>query len=188
MVPVPVPVSVGGGTGRRKAGKVASLPDVFRVLNDMKSDGLIEDYAIGGAMAVLFYAEPTRTYDLDVFVLLPSSEETIVVMTPIYAWLESRGFEPRAEHVIIHGVPVQLIPAYNDLVEAAVTEARVLDYDDVPVRVSPPEHLVAIAFQTGGGKRRERAFQLLETADIDRGKLDDLLDRHGIQPPWSGDA
>jgi Fe2+ or Zn2+ uptake regulation protein len=40
---------------------VASLASVFRVLNEMKSDGVIEDYAIGGAMAVLFYAEPTRT-------------------------------------------------------------------------------------------------------------------------------
>jgi hypothetical protein len=187
MVPVPAPVSVSGGTGQRKAGSVASLPDVFRVLNDMKSDGLIEDYAIGGAMAVLFYAEPTRTYDLDVFVLLPFSEETIVVLTPIYAWLESRGFEPRGEHVIIHGVPVQLIPAYNDLVEAAITEARVLDYDDVPVRVTPPEHLVAIAFQTGGRKRRERAFQLLETADIDRDLLDSLLSRYGIEESWRGD-
>jgi len=166
---------------------VASLPDVFRVLNNMKSDGVIEDYAIGGAMAVLFYAEPTRTYDLDVFVLLPRSEGTIVVLTPVYAWLEARGFEPRAEHVIIHGVPVQLIPAYNDLVEAAVTEARVLDYEDVSVQVTPPEHLIAIALQTGGGKRRERAFQLLETADIDRGVLDDLLSRFGVQPPWSGD-
>ncbi|MFV2074431.1 MAG: hypothetical protein ACC742_17545 [Thermoanaerobaculales bacterium] len=166
---------------------MASLPDVFRVLNDMKSDGIIEDYAVGGAMAVLFYAEPTRTYDLDVFVLLPQSDQTIVMLTPVYAWLQARGFEPRAEHVIIHGVPVQLIPAYNDLVEAAVTRARVLDYDDVAVRVTPPEHLIAIAFQTGGGKRRERAFQLLETADIDRDILDDLLRRFGIQAPWSGD-
>jgi hypothetical protein len=166
---------------------VASLPDVFRVLNELKSDGIIEDYAIGGAMAVLFYAEPTRTYDLDVFVLLPRSEGTIVVLTPVYTWLEARGFEPRAEHVTIHGVPVQLIPAYNDLVEAAVTEARVLDYEDVAVRVTPPEHLIAIAFQTGGGKRRERAFQLLETADIDRDILDDLLSRFEIQAPWSSD-
>ena len=166
---------------------MASLPDVFRVLNELESDGIIEDYAIGGAMAVLFYAEPTRTYDLEVFVLLPRSEGTIVVLTPVYTWLEARGFEPRAEHVIIHGVPVQLIPAYNDLVEAAVTEARVLDYEDVAVRVTPPEHLIAIAFQTGGGKRRERAFQLLETADIDRDILDDLLSRFEIQAPWSSD-
>lgn len=174
--------------GERKAGSVASLPDVFRVLNDMKSDGVIEDYAIGGAMAVLFYAEPTRTYDLDVFVLLPQSDQAIVVLTPVDAWLEARGFEPRAEHVVIHGVPVQLIPAYNDLVEVAITEARVLDYDDVAVRVTPPEHLIAIALEAGGGKRRERAFQLLETADIDRDMLDDLLSRYGIQSPWSDDA
>lgn len=187
MVPEPAPVSMNGRTGQRKAGSVASLPDVFRVLNEMKSAGVIEDYAIGGAMAVLFYAEPTRTYDLDVFVLLPRSEESIVVLTPVYAWLGARGFEPRAEHVIIHGVPVQLIPAYNDLVELAITDARVLDYEDVAVQVTPPEHLIAIALQTGGGKRRERAFQLLETADIDRDLVDELLSRYGIQGPRSGD-
>lgn len=167
---------------------MASLPDVFLVLNDMKSDDVIEDYAIGGAMAVLFYAEPTRTYDLGVFVVLPESEDTIVVLTPAYEWLQSRGFEPRAEHVMIHGVPVQLIPAYNDLVEEAVAEARQLDYDSVPVRVVSPEHLVALAFQTGGRKRRERAFQLLETSDVDRGKLDDIFDRIGIERPWSDDG
>lgn len=167
--------------------RVASLADVFRVLNEMRSDGVIEDYAVGGAMAVLFYAEPTRTYDLDVFVVLPRSDAALVVLTPAYDWLKAHGFSPEAEHVVIHGVPVQLIPAYNDLVEGAIREARELDYDDVPVRVSPPEHLVALAFQTGGRKRRERAFQLLETADVDRKRLGELLDRHHIERPWSGD-
>jgi hypothetical protein len=51
--------------GRLREGQetVVSLPEVFRVLNDMRSDGVIESYTLGGAMAVLFYAEPTRTYD-----------------------------------------------------------------------------------------------------------------------------
>jgi hypothetical protein len=164
---------------------VASLADVFRVLNDMKADRIIEDYAIGGAMAVLFYAEPTRTYDLDVFVLLPASDEPLINLTPMYAWLQERGFEPEAEHVVVHGVPVQLIPAYNGLVEEAISEAQELDYDTVPVRVTSPEHLIALAFQAGGRKRRERAFQLLETVDIDRDKLDELLDRHRVERPWS---
>ena len=34
--------------------------------------------------------------------------------------------------------------------------ARTLDYDDVPVRVIDPEHLVALGLQAGGYKRRER--------------------------------
>lgn len=153
----------------------------------MKSDGVIEDYAIGGAMAVLFYAEPTRTYDLDVFVLLPGEGTSIVLLTPIYEWMKARGFEPDAEHVMVHGVPVQLIPAYNELVEEAIAEALQHDYDDVSVRVTSPEHLVALAFQAGGRKRRERAFQLLETTDLDRAKLDELLGRYKIQSPWGED-
>lgn len=166
---------------------MASLADVFRVLNEMKAGGIVQDYAVGGAMAVLFYAEPTRTYDLDVFVLLSPSDGILVTLSPVYDWLKSRGFEPCAEHVMIHGVPVQLIPAYNELVEQAVKEARQLDYDAVPVRVTPPEHLVALALQTGGRKRRERAFQLLETTDIDRDALGGLLRRHGIEALRSGD-
>ncbi len=166
---------------------MASLADVFRVLNDMKTAGVVEDYALGGAMAVLFYAEPTRTYDLDVFVVLPGPDPTIVTLAPAYDWLKARGFEPHGEHIMIGGVPVQLLPAYNALVEAAIAEARIHDYEGVAVRVCPPEHLIALALQAGGGKRRERAYQLLETTDIDPDVLDGLLNHFGIQTPWSGD-
>ena len=48
---------------------MSSLADVFRELNTLKDTGVVRDYAIGGATAVLFYAEPARTYDVDVFVL-----------------------------------------------------------------------------------------------------------------------
>jgi len=159
---------------------VASLPAVFQVLNDMKKDGVVEDYAIGGAMAVLFYAEPTRTYDLDVFVLLPESGQHIVLLTPVYSWLAERGFQSKGEHVLIHDVPVQFLPAYNELVEETVIHARLLDYDGVPVRVSSPEHLIVLAFQAGGRRRRERAFQLLDTCELDRELLEALLERHEI--------
>ena len=52
-------------------GQGRSLAGVFRTLNGMRERRVVADYAIGGATAVLFYAEPTRTYDLDVFVLPP---------------------------------------------------------------------------------------------------------------------
>ena len=71
----------------------------------------------------------------------------------------------------MHGVPVQFLPAHNSLAEAAVSTARVLDYDDVPVRVINPEHLVALALQAGGRKRRERAWQLLEVGVVNREAL-----------------
>ena len=81
---------------------------------------------------------------------------------------------------MIHGVPVQFLPAYNELVEEAVRTARELTYEDVPVRVVDPERLIALAVQAGGAKRRERAWQLIETAEIDRALLRVVLARHHL--------
>ena len=35
-------------------------------------------------------------------------------------------------------------------------------------------------YTVGGAKRRERAYQLLESGDVDRVRLRDLLARHGL--------
>lgn len=70
-----------------------TLADVFRVLSEMPRDGIVADYAVGGAMAMLFYAEPTRTYDLDVFVVLGNTgaPTPLISLDGIYAWARSRG-------------------------------------------------------------------------------------------------
>ena len=137
---------------------MASLADVFRVLNKMREEKVVAEYAVGGATAVLFYAEPTRTYDVDVFVTLRDSEAPLVSLAPVYGWAEGQGFALEAEHLMVHGVPVQILPSYNALVAEAVIEARVEQYDDVPVRVAGPEHLVALALQAGGARLEDEVL------------------------------
>src|SRR5947208_2331457 len=61
-------------------------------------------------------------------------------LSSIYEWTGSRGFTALGEHVIIHDVPVQFLPAHNALVQDSVTAARELDYEGVTVRVVAPEH------------------------------------------------
>ena len=68
---------------------VNSLADVFRVVNEMRQAGIVENCAVGGAMAMLFYAEPTRTYDLDVFVMLPEVASSTLVSLDSWQLLES---------------------------------------------------------------------------------------------------
>ena len=46
------------------------LVDVIAAINDLKERGLIQDYAISGAIAQLFWDEAVVTFDLDVLVLL----------------------------------------------------------------------------------------------------------------------
>src|SRR5947209_19938665 len=97
-----------------------TLTDVFRALNDMKTEEVIGDYAIGGGMAALFYAEALATYDIDVFALIPSQSGPIIRLTAIYEWCKQRGFDADAEHVVVHSVPVQFLAANEGIENEAV--------------------------------------------------------------------
>ena len=162
---------------------MSSFADALRVLNEMKRSGILEEYAVAGAMAMIFWAEPIPTFDLDVLVFLPTDEATIVSLAPIYDWSAKRGYPAQAEHVMIEGVPVQFLPAHNELAEEAIQRAATLQYDDVPVRVVRPEYLVALYLEPGARtmKRRERAAALIESSALDRSALDALLERFGLQ-------
>jgi|SRR2546428_10063146 len=97
-----------------------SFADALRVLNDMKGSGVVEDYAVAGALAMVFWAAPIPTYDLHVLVFLPGNEATIVSLAPLYDWAARRGYTVQAGHVMIEGVPVQFLPAHNGLAEEAI--------------------------------------------------------------------
>ena len=160
---------------------MSALAQVFAALNQMRDEGVVEQYALGGATAILFYAEPTRTYDVDVFVLIAGRhDDALVSLSPVYEWASANGFDVDAEHLLVHGVPVQILPAWSSLVVEAIGSARIHDYDGVMVRVVDPESLAALALQAGGARRRERAWQLVESGAVDRARLRDLVARHHI--------
>ncbi len=146
---------------------------------DLKDEGALGQFAIGGAMAAMFYAEPTLTYDLDVFVALPQ-QGALVTLTPLYEGLRSKGYQPQGECVDIEGVPVQFLPMASPLVAEAVESALELRYGHTATRVMRPEHLIAICVQTGRPKDRERTHLLLDEAEIDTEFLLDILERHHL--------
>ncbi|MBM4370794.1 MAG: hypothetical protein FJ098_04025 [Deltaproteobacteria bacterium] len=162
------------------------MRQAIEVLNGMVEEGKLRSYAIGGGVAATFYMEPVLTYDLDVFLLLPPAEGILVDLTALYRDLGDRGFPAEHEHVLIGGLPVQLIPAYNPLIEEAVLQAVELAFEDAMVRVVRPEHLLAIMVQTGRPKDRHRVALFLEQADWDRDRLMDILRRHGLEDRFRG--
>lgn len=161
-----------------------SLSQVFRVLQRMEHEGVIERYAIVGATAILFYAEAVRTYDLDVAVALrPASPPILASLQPVFAWARGEGFTEAAGHLLIHGVPVQFLPGEGGLWEEAVREARTFEYEGVPVRIASPEHLVALFWQASSEKRKANALRVLESGAVRMDRLEDILTRHGIRRP-----
>jgi hypothetical protein len=156
----------------------------LQVLNELEHDGVVERYAIGGAMGATFYVEPLLTFDLDVFVILPQVPGNLLSLAPLYEALRSRGYAEEGECVLIEGVPVQFLPAYNALLEEALREAQETLYEEVSARVVRAEHLIAICLQTGRDKDRERVRILREQAELDMSYLASVLQRHGLEGKW----
>jgi hypothetical protein len=159
------------------------MQKTLAILNELEVAGLVESYAIGGAMAGFFYAEAVVTEDLDAFVSIKTSGG-LITLTPIYDFLKQRGATEEREHLWLAGTLVQLIPAYDALTEEAVREAVEKTVGQTKTRVMRVEHLIAIALKTGRSKDHARITLLLEEAEVDAARLRKILSGHQLQDHW----
>lgn len=157
------------------------MKDVLIALNKIKELGVIDDYAIGGAVAAAFYIEAVNTEDVDVFLFLsPSQNSLLLSLTPIYDALQRLGGVIDREYVVFGDWPVQILPAYKPLVEAAIQHAERVKYDDVESKVFSPEYLCAIALDTARMKDFYRVASFIEQKKVDRKILDELIDEYQL--------
>jgi len=161
------------------------LKATLELINQMQADGVIGQYGIGGAVGATFYLAPAATVDLDLFVTLPGTSGPLVSLSPIYEYLKSRGCMEQDEYIVVKEWPVQFLTPANALQEEAVNKAVSTSVEGVPTRVISAENLVAIALETGRAKDHTRILQFVEEGAVDREKLNDILQRHGLSAKWS---
>jgi hypothetical protein len=161
------------------------IKQVITVLKQMQADGVIDRYAIGGAVGATFYLEPVATLDVDVFVHFQSdAASSIISVKPIYDYLTARGCTIEREYIVIAGTPVQFLAPNSPLVEEALNEAVDKDVDGMPVRVFTAEHVAAIALETGRAKDKTRLVQFLEEGALDLPRFEQILARYGLVNKW----
>jgi hypothetical protein len=156
----------------------------LQVLNRMQVDGLLGQYAIGGAIAATFYVEPISTFDLDIFFTVAGAADKFLSLTPLYDYLAALGYVAVGEAVEIEGWPVQFLPAFNPLLEEALAQAEAIQFKTTSTRVMRAEHLVAVMLQTGQTKDYARILQFLEDETVDLSRLSDVLARHDLTGRW----
>ena len=159
------------------------MEKTLEIINRMEAEGRIGRYAIGRAMAAVFYVEPFATFDLDIF-FAASVSGGLFTLTPVYEYLAAEGYEAEGEAVNIEGWPVQFLPTYNPLVAEAVEQAVEIKFKRTPTRVLSAEHLVAIMLQTGREKDYARAAKFLEEGVVNVERLTDIVSRHGLTDRW----
>jgi hypothetical protein len=156
---------------------------VFEILHQMNAEGVVERYAIGGAVGATFYLEPVATLDVDVFVVLPT-HGVLVDPSPLIDWLKGHGGVIEGEYIVLEDTPVQILVAGTPLVEEALCEAVETEIESVPVRVFTAEHLAAIALEVGRAKDKARVLQFIEEGALDAVRFEAILARHGLLARW----
>ena len=160
------------------------MKQTLQVLLQLRSEGALTRFAVGGAIAASFYIEAVATEDLDIFAFLQLTPDGVVVLTPLYDRLKELGATIQGEHVLIHGWPVQILPAYTPLVEEAVREAREQSFEGMAVPVVTADYLCAIALQTGRAKDYLRVYSLIQADCVAPAKLRQLIQTHDLQERW----
>jgi hypothetical protein len=157
------------------------LADVLRAANELVSAGLIKDYALGGALAAIYYTEPFTTYHADI-IFVASDKRQSSGIPAIYSHLKSKGWRVEREHLVVKDFPVQFLVA-SGLTEEAVRKAKPIEYEGVSAKVFQPEYIIAIAASVGRHKDFARIEQLMTQAKIDKALLDDILRRYNLTLP-----
>ncbi len=161
------------------------IEEVIVALHQMERDGVIDRYAIGGAVGATFYLEPATTLDVDIFVAFhPEPGSLLVSPQPILDYLKARGGTMEGEYIVIGGWPVQFLPADAPLLEEALAQAAAFDVAGMPARVFTAEHLAAITLQTGRTKDKARLLQFIETGALDTERFQAIVARHELVDAW----
>ena len=161
------------------------IEEVLRTVSQMKNDGVIKRYAVGGAVAATFYLEPVSTLDVDIFIEVHASLGSLIVsLDPIFCYLRERGCTMEGEYAMIGGWPVQFLPPTGPLIEEALESAVELDVEGISVRVFTAEHLAAIALQTGRAKDKARLLQFIEAGALGSPNFEEIIARHDLDEKW----
>ena len=137
--------------------------EALRTLNQLKKEGVIKDYAIGGGYAVNYYLEPILTYDLDIFVLMTTDKE----YSALYQYFRSRKYRIENVYIVIEGMPVQFLPSFiSPLIDEAVRRAKRIRVKGVPSKVLTVEYLIATLLMAFRPKDKMVIPHLLEQSDM----------------------
>jgi hypothetical protein len=138
------------------------LREVLTSLNGLKAMAIIQDYAIGGGYAAMFYDVPMTTYDLDVLVALPTESD----YHRLYEHFRTKGAKIEDVYIFIENMPVQFLPNYiSPLYNSAIEGANIVEFKGISSKIVSIEYLIALYLTSYRLKDKIRIQGLLNKAN-----------------------
>ncbi len=147
------------------------LREALISFNEVKNEGIIQDYAIIGGYAVIYHAVPYSSYDLDIGIIVHDDDS----YHKLHEHYRKKGNKIENVYIHIGGMPVQFFPNINILYNEVVERALKVTVANIPTKVATIEHLIVLALDAYRAKDKIRILQLLEKAD--KKLLDDIITR-----------
>lgn len=167
-----------------------SLPDKVIAVHERLGAAKIP-HAIGGALALAYYAEPRATIDIDVNVFVPAARwpdvaEALAPLGVDTEELDSTALERDGQCRLWWGDnPVDLFFAYDAIHDEMRKESRRVPFADTTLPILSPEHLAVCKAMFDRPKDWLDIEQMLVAADdIDVAAIEKWLERMaGEQDP-----
>lgn len=140
------------------------LRDVLVNLNNLVTVGVIQDYAIGGGYAVMYYDIPISTFDLDVLVVLSNDED----FHKLYEHFRKKDAKIEDVYIYINNMPVQFLPSYiSPLFNDAIEKANIVEFEGIRSKFVSIEYLIVLLLTSFRLKDKIRIQSLLDKANKD---------------------
>jgi len=141
-----------------------AIEGILIILNKLKAGKVIQDYAIAGGYASMYYEVPMASYDLDVLVLLSSEED----YHKLYEYFRKAGAKIENVYIYIDDMPVQFLPNFiSPLYNSAVEDALLIDFNGIQSKFVSAEYLILLFLTAFRDKDKIRIRYLLDKVDKD---------------------
>jgi hypothetical protein len=167
----------------RALGGEPPLPDKVIAIHEALHTARIP-HAIGGALALAYYAEPRATIDIDLNVFVPSErwQEVIDALTPLgvdAGKLDPTALQRDGQCRLWWGDnPVDLFFAYDEIHDEMRKEARRVPFAGTTLPILAPEHLAVCKAMFDRPKDWLDIEQMLvATDDLDIAEIEGWLER-----------
>jgi predicted nucleotidyltransferase len=159
------------------------LAPALNVINQLESEGIIGKPTIGGSIAVMYYATPMLTDDLDVFCYLPG-QSFISSTAPVLQRLKELGYETTVLGAEIEGIEVQFLGPGSGVVTEALEHSVSITIEGVPFHVFEYEYALAVKADAGRRKDWLHISAALEATQPDENKLHAILNKYDLLKKW----
>jgi len=157
------------------------MKEIIKILNKMIKDKIIDDFVLGGATALLYYADNIfQTEDIDIFISVKHLG-LIFNLEPIYTYLKyNYDAKEYGEYIIVKDFPLQFLLPGDSLHKEAIKNFKTITIQGEKCKIFSFEYLIALMIFLFKPKYRERIRLIIEGKTYDEKKLNDILKRHSL--------